>query len=280
MDYLITIAIPFFNSEQYLAYAIQSVINQTYKNWELLLIDDGGKDNSLKVAKEYADRDSRIYVISDGMNKHLAVRLNESVRMARGEYYVRMDDDDIMVPNRIEKQLSYFIYNHNLDVVGSSAMLINGQNVVIGSQDMSGVTTGFIHPTIMARTKWLLENPYSEELPRAQDLDLWLRTSSISNFYNIPEPLLFYRTIDSPSDSRYIKSMKSLRIIADRYSLYNKNIFWKFKVKVKSYLQTFIFEVLLLIGKTNMIVRLRNIKKVPCEISLTNEVLEASIKAN
>ena len=84
----VTIAIPFYNDGKYFAQAIQSVLNQTYQDYELILINDGSTDNSLKIAQEYASRDSRIIVISDGENCGLAVRLNQSIKIAKGEYYM------------------------------------------------------------------------------------------------------------------------------------------------------------------------------------------------
>ena len=93
----VTIAIPFYNSECFLADAIQSVVNQTYINWELLLMDDNGTDGSRKIAEKFAAKDKRIRLVSDNENHGLPSRLNESVELAKGEIYVRMDDDDIMV---------------------------------------------------------------------------------------------------------------------------------------------------------------------------------------
>lgn len=79
MATLITIAIPIYNAEQYLAFAIQSVINQTYKDWELLLMCDGSTDNSTAIANEFAGKDERIKVVDDGMNRGLIYRLNQSI---------------------------------------------------------------------------------------------------------------------------------------------------------------------------------------------------------
>lgn len=103
---LITIAIPAYNCEEYIDYAIQSVINQTYKNWELLLLDDGSTDGTLKKLKTY-QTDNRIKVISDGLNKGLVFRLNQSIDLAHGQYYARMDADDIMSIHRIQYQIDF-----------------------------------------------------------------------------------------------------------------------------------------------------------------------------
>lgn len=276
-DPLVTVAIPFYNSEKYLPYAIQSVINQTYQNWELLLIDDGGNDYSLKIACDFASRDERIRVISDGQNKKLTVRLNESIQMAKGVFYARMDDDDIMTVDRLERQIYYLKKHPDVDVIGSSAMHINYLNEIVGSHDMEGVTTGFIHPTVMARTQWFRNNLYSEELPRLQDMDLWLRTYRQFHFHNIPEPLLFYRNMGTPIVSRYHKSMQSLRLIANRYQIYNKSWLWSVRLKAKSYLQQNLYFLFALFHKTDLLVRFRNTKSVNESMILGNEDVKKSI---
>ena len=103
---LVYVGIPFYNAEKYLDYAIRSVLNQTYTNWKMTLIDDGSTDSSLALARKYTS-DTRVKVISDGRNKGLVYRLNELVKLSDCKYFVRMDADDIMHPQRLEKQLRY-----------------------------------------------------------------------------------------------------------------------------------------------------------------------------
>ena len=122
---MVTIGLPFYNAEKYLALAIESVLQQTYTNWELLLLDDGSTDNSLSIAQSYAQKDSRIKVISDGKNKNLATRLNELPSLAQGLYLARMDADDIMLPARIERQLAVLKAHPEIDVLGTNAYIIN-----------------------------------------------------------------------------------------------------------------------------------------------------------
>ena len=121
---MVTIGLPFYNAEKYLALAIESVLQQTYTNWELLLLDDGSTDNSLSIAQSYAQKDSRIKVISDGKNKNLATRLNELPSLAQGLYLARMDADDIMHSARIERQLSVLKAHPEIDVLGTNAYII------------------------------------------------------------------------------------------------------------------------------------------------------------
>ena len=94
----ITIGISIYNAELYLADAIKSIISQSFEKWELILIDDGSTDNSLSIAKLFAEQDSRIRIISDGQNKKLPCRLNQIIQEAKYEYITRMDEDDLISP--------------------------------------------------------------------------------------------------------------------------------------------------------------------------------------
>ena len=130
---LVTIAIPVYNGESYLRDAIQSVVNQTFQDWELYLINDGSTDNSLAIMQEYALNDIRIKVIDDGQNKGLVTRLNQSIETAIGKYYARMDADDIMYVTRIEEQVRFLESHPDVDVLGTSIMIIDNENNIVGS---------------------------------------------------------------------------------------------------------------------------------------------------
>lgn len=107
-EVLVTITIPIYNAMSYLKDSIQSVINQTYKDWILYLINDGSSDDSLAVMREFAEKDSRIKIIDDGLNRGLIERLNGSIAMCETKYYARMDADDIMYVTRIEEQVNFW----------------------------------------------------------------------------------------------------------------------------------------------------------------------------
>jgi len=276
---LVTIAIPFFNREDYLGYAILSVINQTYDNWEMILIDDGSSDESLKIANSYAKADKRIRVVADGHNKGLAVRLNETINMASGEYYARMDDDDVMVVNRIETQLKYMLNHEDVDVVGSSVMIIDTNNTITHTMNLSGVTSGFIHPTIMAKTQWFKDNPYNEKLRRSQDYELWLRTQDRYRFYNFPQPLLFYREFDAQSLQKKIKAFKSLSPIYRNYKAYGKSFFWFVKRYVFSCFKLFVYWACHHLGFMDQLNKKKWSKELPVELCLNEDNLRESLNS-
>lgn len=224
---LVTIAIPFYNSERYLSDAIWSVLNQTYVDWELLLLNDGSTDGSLNIAESFTDR--RIKVVSDGLNKGLVYRLNKSIEMANGIYYARMDADDIMHPNRIEMQVDFLQKNTQIDVVGTAWYSIDCNNRILSCNVPSEFPNHkyilknicFLHPSVMGHVKWFNENKYDSLFVRIEDSELWLRTISNSNFQNLMFPLMYYREFGIPHLSKYVKTQLSafrLYIYPRKYS--------------------------------------------------------------
>lgn len=275
-EILVTIAIPFFNSERFLADAILSVINQTYQNWELLLMDDHGSDSSFNIAKYFSSLDKRIRIISDGENRGLAYRLNQSVILAKGEIYIRMDDDDIMVVNRVEKQVSYLLDHPELDVIGSSAMIIDCDNNIVRSANMKGRTNGFLHPTVAGRTEWFRLNKYDEKCYRCQDLDLWLRTLNTSKFYNLEIPLLFYREIGIPTLDKYLKSQKALRYILKKYKSFGKSYFWYLRSYIFTYIKEGYYCFFFRIGRIDYLLSKRKRLSLPNELLLNENDLKSA----
>ena len=197
----VTVAIPMFNAEAYIGAALGSVLAQSYSNWELLILDDGSTDRSLEIVRKF--QDPRIRILSDGENRGLSRRLNESVQLASGEVYARMDADDLMVTTRLERQIDYLLSHPDCDVVGSSAYIIDGDNNLTGLRGGNPFVEngflsvahrgGFIHPTVTGRTAWFRDHPYDVNADRCEDIELWLRTADQSHFGQLEEPLLFYR---------------------------------------------------------------------------------------
>lgn len=233
---LISVGIPFFNAEKFLSKAIESVISQSYDNWELLLLDDGSNDGSLEIAKRFEQHDNRVKVFSDGKNKGLGARLNELATLSNGEYIARMDADDIMHPKRLETQLQILKDNPNIDVLGTNAYVIDENDLVFGMRyrENSGLTKveNFIHPTIMAKKQWFIDNPYDEKAIRIEDAELWYRTKNKNNFMIINEPLLFYREFGGEYYKKYFAASKCKNYILSKYY---KDKYWE-----KFFLENFI----------------------------------------
>lgn len=233
---MVSIGIPFYNSENFLSDSIVSIISQTYKNWELILVDDGSSDSSLKIANYYAQKNSRIRVISDGENKKLPARLNQLISESKGDYIARMDADDIMHPQRLEKQIGFLQKNQQYDLVSSGLISINNQNEVKGFRCVSQLYDEFsspslsypiVHPSVVARKSWYERNQYSLAYPRAEDFELWTRAIKSKDFKMavLPDLLLYYREEGNLSIDKIINSYKDiLKIYSKHHSSSNIDI--------------------------------------------------------
>ena len=216
---LITVGIPFYNSENTLLDAIKSIFAQTLQDWELILVDDGSTDRSLEIAQSIDD--DRVRVLSDGKNKKLPARLNQIIDEARGKYIARMDADDLCNPQRFEKQMQWFRQDSQLDVVGTGMGYIDDQDRPVGTLLMAEQhehicrkpyrTFQLSHPSVIARKPWYEMFRYDETITLGQDFHLWLRSYQQSKFANVPEPLYYYRL---ESSFRLKKQCKDRRLSA------------------------------------------------------------------
>lgn len=196
----VTVGIPFYNAGKYFALAIQSIINQSYKNWELILVNDGSTDDSLKIAMSFTD--PRIRVMHDNTNRGISFRLNQIIAEAKGQYIARMDADDLAFPDRLKEQVDMFERDPRLDIVDSEAVIIHEHNEVIGKRavryDFTSIrqtfgSVRFIHPTVMFRKSFIEKFLYNSEFDGAEDRDLWIRCYETAHVGKIPYPLYFYR---------------------------------------------------------------------------------------
>lgn len=186
---MVTIGLPVYNAEKWIGEAIESILRQTYGDWELIVTDDGSEDRTDEVIRGFTDE--RIRVIWDGEHRGISYRINQQVAMARGEYFARMDADDVMMQERLERQVRYLQEHPEVDVVSSSAIIIDETGEKLG---MRGMQSSFpIHPTVMAKTEWFRQNPYNEAYSGVEDYELWLRVKNNANIAHITEPLLYYR---------------------------------------------------------------------------------------
>ncbi len=201
---LITVAMPIYNAGQYLRLAVMSIAGQTYPHWELLIVDDGSTDNALSDIQDILASDTRIRVISDGQNKGLAVRLNECIDLAGGEYIARMDQDDVSYPERFAKQIAMLNDFPALDLVSVRAITISEQNEAVGllpwqlahESICARPWLGFYlpHPTWMARTAWFRKHRYAQPAHYfCEDQELLLRSYTDSHFATLSEVLFAYR---------------------------------------------------------------------------------------
>lgn len=196
---------PVYNAERYIAEAVESILAQTYTDFEFLIIDDGSTDGSLEILKRYEAQDKRIKLKSR-TNTGYVVALNEMLAEAKGEFIARMDADDISMPQRFKKQLLYLNNHPECDVLGTAAIWIDPdgkllhehypptEHVEIDNHNLVKLEASIYHPSVLMRKSVFdLIGYYDENLSGAEDLDIWLKIAEKSQLANLREPLLRYR---------------------------------------------------------------------------------------
>lgn len=242
---LISVVMPVYNSEKYLKEAIESVLNQTHKNFELVILDDGSYDNSLKIIKEYSKKDKRIKAFSSGINKGIPITRNILFKNIdkKSQYVTILDSDDVMQKNKLEIQLNFMLNNKKYVLVGSNMNIINENSEIVSMRKypehnedilkIIGRKNVFAQSTIMFDRNLLYdediyydyfdEEVYNNKYERCQDYDLWLRILKKYKGYNIQQNLINYRISKTQGKTKALKTtLKYTLQIQLEYLLYKK----------------------------------------------------------
>jgi len=221
MKPLVTIALPVYNGAATLNVAVQSILKQSFTDWELIILDDASMDNSLEMIRSFDD--SRIRLVEGDKNLGLSARLNMAVEMANGMYFARMDQDDVSFPERIQKQLNYLQEHPDVDLLASATTAFRGTREALGclpvlcrhEQICARPWNGFHlpHPTWMGKTEWFRKYKYDSFADGAEDQHLLLRAYRESHFSCLEESLLAYREGIRPLK----KMLRARRIFARAY---------------------------------------------------------------
>lgn len=200
----ISVIMAVHNAQRYLTEAIDSVLAQTYEDFEFLIHDDGSNDRSSSILQAAAKCDDRI-ILSSGENRGLAASLNLLIDRSKGEFLARMDADDICRPERFERQVAYLDAHPEIAVVGSFVRYIDeagrpvrNLNNPLNSEDIDARNyaghTAIIHPSVMMRRQAVQAvQGYDDSFRTSQDVELWLRMAEKFRLANLPEVLLDYR---------------------------------------------------------------------------------------
>jgi len=198
----VTVLMPVYNGEKYLNEAIESILNQTYKDFEFLIINDGSTDNSVKIIESY--NDPRIHLVHNEKNLKLIASLNKGLNIAKGEYIARMDCDDVSLPDRLLKQVQYLDNHPDVGVLGCGTKNVD-ENLNTISEPERPLTylqnkwkllfsSTLMHPSVMYRKELILKyGGYSHEFIHAEDYDLWSRLIDFAIIHQIPEILVYLR---------------------------------------------------------------------------------------
>ena len=225
---VISVVLPVFNAEPYVGKAIRSILDQTFRHFELIVINDGSTDGTLKILEQFSALDRRVVLISRE-NKGLVKTLNEGIGIARGKWIARMDADDIARPNRFERQMRC-LENTGADICGSWMQLFGAadRHIVKHPQTDAAIKmellfgAPFAHPTVIMRTELVRQLGYDKDWEGCEDYDLWERAARAKwKMANVPEVLLSYRQHGTQISTIVSSCQQSLtQMIRHRY--------WKF----------------------------------------------------
>jgi len=258
----ISVIMSVYNGEAYLKEAVESVINQTFKDWELVIINDCSTDSTAEILCELSKRDERIKVHNNEVNLRLPTSLNKAISLSEGKYIARMDADDICLPERLEKQFK-FMEEHN-DVALSSCRFMTVKNGVYMSGGAGGrcddravramlfVANPILHPGVIAKAEVMKKYNYDTTLTCTEDLELWTRMAMNSQKMQIlDECLLIYRLHDKQITSTTLERQHTEVLkIQDKYygtlassmdesmkEFYISGVYFKEKADVSKYLE-------------------------------------------
>jgi glycosyltransferase involved in cell wall biosynthesis len=209
---LVSVVMPVYNSQRFLAEAIECILNQTFTDFEFLIIDDGSTDTSSDILATYAKRDERIRIYTHTKNLGIAEARNLGLKLAKGKYVATMDSDDLVLPERLQLQVAYMESHPDTGVLGAGAYIIDEKGKRRGVLDYPSSHPIIIHglcfydpinnPVVMVRREVVLSvGGYNPEFPPTEDYDLWVRLSSVTFLANLPERLLFLRKHGSNTTS-------------------------------------------------------------------------------
>ncbi len=226
----ISIIMSAYNEARHIGCAIESILAQSFSDWELIVIDDGSRDTTTEIVEGYAARDSRIRLIRNETNLGLPASLNRGIGAAKADLIARADADDINLPRRLEVQHEYMRDHPEVDVVGTGAYLldIEGRRVTAVAlpatheelERLPFLGSHFFHPSVMTRKAFFEKaGLYDPGYLRTEDKELWLRGLARGCVYaNIPEPLVEYSANGyARSWKSVIRETRELRRIAARY---------------------------------------------------------------
>lgn len=212
---LISIIMGTFNGASKISRSIESIIEQTFTDWELIICNDGSTDNTCEVLEEYAKKDLRINIINNEKNSGLAVSLNNCLKKAKGIYIARMDDDDFSHPDRLQKEVDFLINNPEYSIVSTGRNFFD-ETGVWGTDNNGGPKTNidvfkgdyFAHPTVLVRKEcYDSVDGYSTYpgIGREEDTDLWCKMYAKGYKGYVLNEVLFdyYESLSSMARRKY-----------------------------------------------------------------------------
>lgn len=215
----VSVVMSVYNGERLVKEAVDSILNQTFTDFEFIIIDDGSADHSSEILFEKAKLDKRIHVVVNQENIGLTKSLNKALSLANGKYIARMDADDVSLPERLAKQVNFLETHPEIGVLGTGVQIVDGYGNTSQTWQFStqhGVLrwclcffNPIVHPSVMMRRQ-IVERAggYSSDTMFAQDYDLWRRLSGVTRLSNLQDVLLHLRKHDANVSNVHISEQR------------------------------------------------------------------------
>lgn len=257
MNKLVSIILPTYNGAQWIKRSIESVISQSYKDWELIVVDDGSTDNTAVIVANMAQNDSRIRYIKNDVNSGIQKTLNHGLKEARGEYIARIDDDDYWVDtDKLQKQVEFLDTNTDHVLVGTGVIIVDeGDNelfrylVPITNEAIQKRLLGkncFVHSSVMFRKVSVMQfGGYSENVAEKhfEDYDLWLKLGTIGKLANLPTYSVRYTMRNSSLSA--VNRVEIFHKIIGHLKKYKKSYKGYYGALIRAYARYILFSIYL-----------------------------------
>ncbi len=230
---LVSVIIPVYNRENFIAASIQSILDQTYQHFEIIIVDDASSDKTINRVNNFKDK--RINLMEQSINKGVSATFNFGAKKAKGRYIARLDSDDVANPNRIEKQVNYLQNNPEIAICGSWLQYLNSDlllkfpslfnEIVIELLIKCPLSIG----TSMFKKEVFEQLKFNESLRYGEDYEFWCRALFVFKAYNLKEPLVLYRShknqLSVSNKQQQLKDDSQLRLNLFKKLEYDQNLF-------------------------------------------------------
>ena len=281
---------PVYNAGEFLVDAMESILNQTYKNFEFIIVDDASTDNSYEILKRYAKLDKRIKIYRSKRNLKQALTTNKAIDFAKGDFIARMDADDISHPQRLEKQMQYLLKHKKTVAVGGQCILVDREGNAIGEKrfptnfkDIYNYIYHFIpvqQPTLMIAKNRLPSDftYYDHNMSPVEDVEFLFKLFKHGKVENLSEYILFYRIHNANSSLVNLKKSFYLTLVSRIRALFLHG----YKPTISGIIMTTIQTIIVLFFPQQVGLLLygvvRQLKSSPLSFNLSSQKVFAKIE--
>ncbi|NMB83850.1 glycosyltransferase family 2 protein [Candidatus Roizmanbacteria bacterium] len=227
---LVSVLMPAYNAELYIGEAIESILNQTFKDFEFIIVDDASTDKTWETINKYAKKDKRIRAYQNKKNLKISLTLNKGIKATKGKYIARMDADDWSYPYRLNKQVDFMENNPEVVICGGTMNICDSRLRILAKREYPKDNdrlkkiifrhSPFCHPSVIYRTDIAVKvKGYFDQYNCAEDIDFYFKMGQHGKFSNLSIPLIKYRTVPGSISHRYEKRQEIVTIQSRFYAV-------------------------------------------------------------